>query len=210
MSTIQDYLYGILHSVYGRTMRQYIHDGIQKCYEDATAGITPEINVSNITNGHRVTITVGDNVQTFDLENGQNGQKGEDVQNGQKGEDGQNGQKGEDGQNGKDGVGSLPDGTYTEQDIHVSGTLTSNGTWVVFFIPFINAVNRTITITSTKISVRDGGNYLANALTTGVTYEYVQEATGIKIGATKSDGSAWGGQNNSVVSVQFVFDLTVG
>jgi len=201
MSTIQDYLYGILHSVYGRTMRQYIHDGIQKCYEDATAGITPEINVSDITNGHRVTITVGDNTQTFDLENGQ---KGED------GKDGQNGQKGEDGQDGQDGAGSLPDGTYTEQDIHVSGTLTSNGTWVVFFIPFINAVNRTITITPTKFSVRDRGNYLANALTTGVTYEYVQEATGIKVGATKSDGSAWGGENNSVVGVQFTFDLTVG
>lgn len=192
MSTIQDYLYGILHSVYGRTMRQYIHDGIQKCYEDATAGITPEINVSNITNGHRVTITVGDNVQTFDLENGQNGQKGED------------------GQNGKDGVGSLPDGTYTGQHIQVGGTLSYSGAKVIFFIPFINAVNRTITITPINFSVSDRGNYLANALTTGVTYEYTREATGIVVKASKSDGSPWGGQSNSVVSVQFVFDLTVG
>ena len=170
-------------------MRQYIHDGIQKCYEDATAGITPEINVSDITNGHRVTIIVGDNVQTFDLENGQNGQNG---------------------QKGQDGVGSLPDGTYTAQDIQVGGTLTSNAKWVVFFIPFINAVNRTITITPINISVRDRGTYLAQNLTTGVTYTYVPEATGISVKAVKSDDSAWGGQNNSVVSVQFVFDLTVG
>lgn len=195
MSTIQDYLYGILHSVYGRTMRQYIHDGIQKCYEDATTGITPEINVSDITNGHRVTITVGDNVQTFDLENGQNGQ---------------NGQNGRNGQNGQDGVGSLPDGTYTAQDIQVGGTLTSSAKWVVFFIPFINAVNRTITITPINISVRDRGSYLAQNLTTDVEYSYVQEATGISVKAVKSDNSTWGGQNNSVVSVQFVFDLTVG
>ena len=104
----------------------------------------------------------------------------------------------------------MPDGTYTAQEIHTGGTLTSNGTYVIFFVPFINAVNRTVTITPTKISARDRGSYLANNLTTGVTYEYVQEATGILVKAIKSDSWGTNAENNSVVSVQFTFDLTVG
>lgn len=37
-ATIQELLQGIADSQYGRDMRQYIHDAIQKCYEDGSAG----------------------------------------------------------------------------------------------------------------------------------------------------------------------------
>jgi len=38
--TIQEILQGIDDSQYGRDMRQYIHKGIQKCYEEGSAGET--------------------------------------------------------------------------------------------------------------------------------------------------------------------------
>lgn len=38
--TIQELLQGIDDSQYGRDMRQYIHKGIQKCYEEGSAGET--------------------------------------------------------------------------------------------------------------------------------------------------------------------------
>ena len=38
--TIQEILDGIDESQYGRDMRQYIHKGIQKCYEEGSAGET--------------------------------------------------------------------------------------------------------------------------------------------------------------------------
>lgn len=201
MSVISDLLNQIMTAVYGKDVRQAIHDAIQQCYLDSAEGITPVITTETVSGGHNINITVGADTTTVFVANGQNGQ------NGQNGTNGTNGTNGQDGQ---DGVGSLPDGTYTAQEIHTGGTLTSNGTYVIFFVPFINAVNRTITITSTKISVRDRGNYLANNLTTGVTYEYVQEATGILVKAIKSDGWGANAENNSVVSVQFTFDLTVG
>lgn len=190
MSVISDLLNQIKTAVYGRDVRQAIHDAIQQCYLDSTEGITPVITTETVSGGHNINITVGADTTTVYVANGANGTNGTN------------------GQDGQDGVGSLPDGTYTAQEIHTAGTLTSSGTYVIFFVPFINAVNRTVTITPTKISVRDRGNYLANNLTTGVTYEYVQEATGVLVKAIKSDG--WGGENNSIVSVQFVFDLTVG
>lgn len=202
MSVIADLLNQIKTAVYGRDVREAIHDAIQQCYLDSTEGITPVITTETVSGGHNIKITIGADTTTVYVANGQNGQ------NGQNGTNGQNGKDGEDGQNGQDGVGSLPNGTYTAQEIHTGATLTASGTNVVFFIPFIDAVNRTINITSPKISVRDRGNYLVNNVSTGITYEYVKEATGILVKATKSDG--WGGENNSVVSVQFVFDLTVG
>lgn len=39
-ATIQELLQGIMDSQYGRDMRQYIHDAIQKCYEEGSAGET--------------------------------------------------------------------------------------------------------------------------------------------------------------------------
>lgn len=38
--TIQELLQGIDDAQYGRDMRQYIHKGIQKCYEEGSAGET--------------------------------------------------------------------------------------------------------------------------------------------------------------------------
>ena len=38
--TIQELLQGIDDAQYGRDMRQFIHDAIQKCYEDGRAGAT--------------------------------------------------------------------------------------------------------------------------------------------------------------------------
>lgn len=38
--TIQEILQGIDEAQYGRDMRQYIHKGIQKCYEEGSAGET--------------------------------------------------------------------------------------------------------------------------------------------------------------------------
>ena len=202
MSVIADLLNQIKTAVYGRDVRQAIHDAIRQCYLDSTEGITPVITTETVSGGHNIKITIGADTTTVYVANGQNGQNGKNGTNGQDGKDG------EDGQNGQDGVGSLPDGIYTAQEIHTGGTLTTSGAHVIFFIPFIDAVNRTINITSPKISVRDRGNYLVNNVSTGITYEYVKEATGILVKATKSDG--WGGENNSVVSVQFFFDLTVG
>jgi hypothetical protein len=201
MSVISDLLNQIMTAVYGKDVRQAIHDAIQQCYLDSAEGITPVITTETVSGSHNINITVGADTTTVFVANGQNGQNGTN---------GTNGTNGQDGQDGQDGVGSLPDGTYTAQEIHTAGTLTSSGTYVIFFVPFINAVNRTVTITPTKISVRDRGSYLANNLTTGVTYEYVQEATGVLVKAIKSDGWGTNAENNSVVSVQFTFDLTVG
>lgn len=201
MSVISDLLNQIKTAVYGKDVRQAIHDAIQQCYLDSAEGITPVITTETVSGGHNIKITVGADTTTVFVANGQNGQNGTN---------GTNGTNGQDGQDGHDGVGSLPDGTYTAQEIHTGGTLTSNATYVIFFVPFIDAVNRTITITPTKISVRDRGNYLANSLTTGVTYEYVKEAIGVIVKAIKSDGWGANAENNSVVSVQFTFDLTVG
>ena len=39
-ATIQELLQGIMDSQYGRDMRQFIHDAIQKCYEEGSAGET--------------------------------------------------------------------------------------------------------------------------------------------------------------------------
>lgn len=40
MSTIQDYLSQIKNAIYGKDVRQAIHDGIQQCYYDGKAGAT--------------------------------------------------------------------------------------------------------------------------------------------------------------------------
>ena len=38
MATIQEYLNNILKAVYGKDVRQNIHDAIQQCYEDGKVG----------------------------------------------------------------------------------------------------------------------------------------------------------------------------
>ena len=43
MSTIQENLEKILHAVFGRDVRQAIHDGIKNCYDDGIAG-SEELN----------------------------------------------------------------------------------------------------------------------------------------------------------------------
>ena len=95
----------------------------------------------------------------------------------------------------------LPNGTYSDQNYYGGATLTGNGTDVRFFLPLPGAVNRGISLTPTAITVRDRGSYLAQNLSSGVTYTYAQSALGILVNANKSDG--WGGVNNSAVSVQF-------
>ena len=101
----------------------------------------------------------------------------------------------------------LPNGTYTDQTIHVGATLTASGKSLCFLIPLPGAVNRSVSITPTSISVRDRGTYLAQAESSGITYEYTPNAVGVLVKASKS--VEWGGVNNSVVSVQFVFSMTV-
>lgn len=70
MSSIKTYLENILSAVYGKDVRQAIHDAINQCYIDATIGITPQIDVRSITGGHAVDITLGDNTQTFNVMDG--------------------------------------------------------------------------------------------------------------------------------------------
>ena len=101
----------------------------------------------------------------------------------------------------------LPNGTYTDQTIYACGTLTSGGNNILFTIPLPGALNRGCTVTPSGITVRDRGNYLAQNLTTGVTYTYTPGAAGITVTAAKSDG--WGGVNNSAVAVAFAFSLSL-
>lgn len=49
MSTIQENLEKILHAVFGRDVRQAIHDGIKNCYDDGIAG-SEELN--DVRNGY--------------------------------------------------------------------------------------------------------------------------------------------------------------
>lgn len=55
---------------------------------DGKDGITPVVAVSDITGGHRVTITTGSNVQTFDVLDGKNGSAGSPGSPGKDGVDG--------------------------------------------------------------------------------------------------------------------------
>lgn len=48
--TIQELLQGIDDAQYGRDMRQYIHKGIQKCYEEGSAGETDLVARTEIDN----------------------------------------------------------------------------------------------------------------------------------------------------------------
>lgn len=50
--TIQQALSNILSAVYGKDVRQSIHDGIELCYEErASGGYNPQTDVNNFYNG---------------------------------------------------------------------------------------------------------------------------------------------------------------
>ena len=76
MSEISNYLQVLLDAEYGEDVRDAIHDAINQCYLDATAGMVPAISVAEGEGGHNVTITVGDIVQTFFVPNGARGPSG--------------------------------------------------------------------------------------------------------------------------------------
>lgn len=67
---IAEYLNKILEAVYGKDVRQSIHDAIQQCYTDATAGITPVITTEAVETGTKVIVTVGVNSTSFVVHNG--------------------------------------------------------------------------------------------------------------------------------------------
>ena len=71
VSSIQEYLRQILQAVYGKDVRKAIHDAINQCYIDASAGITPVITTESVTGGTQVNITVGDNTTSFVVQNGE-------------------------------------------------------------------------------------------------------------------------------------------
>lgn len=72
MSNIQTYIDEIQNAIYGEEVRSAIVNALNQCYTDATEGMRPEISISTITNGHKVTITVGNQSQNFDVMNGGN------------------------------------------------------------------------------------------------------------------------------------------
>ena len=97
-------------------------------------------------------------------------------------------------------------GTYTDQVIHTGGTLTDNKTKVEFFIPLHNATKRDITIVPQSIIVRGDGWYVNNP---SATYTYTYQLNGINVVAT-TDNALSVGYNNSAVSVEFRYDITLG
>ena len=96
-------------------------------------------------------------------------------------------------------------GTYTDQVIHTGGTLTDNKTKVEFFIPLHNATSRTVTIVPQGITILNNGSYDINP---SMTYNYTYQINGINVTATAS--SALTGNDNSNVSVEFRYDITLG
>jgi hypothetical protein len=97
-------------------------------------------------------------------------------------------------------------GTYTDQFICTGGTLTENKTKVKFFIPLHNATKRDITIVPQGIVIRGDGWYVIEP---SVTYTYTYQLNGINVVAT-IDNALSVGYNNSAVSVEFRYDITLG
>lgn len=64
---------------------------------DYNDGVSPSISVTNITGGHRVSITDASGTKTFDVMDGEDGLPGEPGQPGQRGEKGDTGAAGDDG-----------------------------------------------------------------------------------------------------------------
>lgn len=74
-------------------------------------GFSPIIDITEITGGHRVTITDVEGTKSFDILNGVDGKDGENGKDGEKGEKGDKGDKGEDGKDGQDYVLTSADKT---------------------------------------------------------------------------------------------------
>lgn len=55
---------------------------------DGQDGVSPAVTVTDITGGHRITITDADGPHVFDVMDGEDGQNGQDGQDGQNGQDG--------------------------------------------------------------------------------------------------------------------------
>ena len=70
MGNISTYLQQIMNAVYGEQVRSAIHDAINQCYIDASAGITPTITVTPVDGGTRVDIAVGADIISFVVQNG--------------------------------------------------------------------------------------------------------------------------------------------
>ncbi len=71
MSEISRLLQILLDAEYGEDVRDAIHDAINRCYQDATAGMVPDITVTEVEGGHNVTVSVGDITTTFLVADGQ-------------------------------------------------------------------------------------------------------------------------------------------
>lgn len=71
MSEISRLLRILLDAEYGEDVRDAIHDAINRCYQDATAGMVPDITVTEVEGGHNVTVSVGDITTTFHVADGQ-------------------------------------------------------------------------------------------------------------------------------------------
>ena len=77
MSEISRLLQILLDAEFGEEVRDAIHDAINRCYLDATAGMVPDITVTAVEGGHNVTVSVGDVTTTFYVANGLRGPAGE-------------------------------------------------------------------------------------------------------------------------------------
>lgn len=71
--------------------------------QDGKDGVSPTVSVSQITNGHKVTITDASGTKTFDVLNGEKGEQGVPGVQGEQGQPGKDGKDGQDGVNGADG-----------------------------------------------------------------------------------------------------------
>lgn len=65
--------------VWDVTAEEYVDTGVQAQGHDGEDGISPEITVQDITNGHRVTITDAGGTHTFDVMNGEQGATGNGI-----------------------------------------------------------------------------------------------------------------------------------
>ena len=70
MADIQNLLKQLLTAVYGKDVRQTIHDSIKQCYADTSKGVTPVITTTSVDGGTEVTIKVGANTTKFVVEDG--------------------------------------------------------------------------------------------------------------------------------------------
>lgn len=90
---------------------------------DGADGISPTVSVSQITNGHKVTITDRDGEKSFNVSNGAKGDKGDKGDTGATGAKGDKGDKGDRGEKGDQGVsgvyvgsGDIPEGYNVQID----------------------------------------------------------------------------------------------